>query len=166
MGSTALLLTAAILASPISAPGAATPAYHTALDHTTPADGDTLRTAPDRVELVFTGPIENGGTSVSLILADGSARELEFSTTGEQTPTVSASLPALDRGGYRIEWRVLSPDGHPLEGTFVFYVEGGSEGTGESGGTDDGGSGAEAREAGSAGDTAGIATPSGGDGRG
>lgn len=172
MGSTALLLTAVLMAPPglpgpvpahvagpaageIHAPVSISPAgskapsvptpdlpprkarelFHTALDHTMPADGDTLSAAPDRVELAFTGPIESGETSVSLVLPDGTGRTLEVRTAGDQTPTVSAALPALARGAYRIEWRVLSPDGHPLEGTFVFYVEGppGDEGASEEG---------------------------------
>lgn len=157
MGSTALLLTAALLAAPILPGDAPIPTFHTALDHTTPADGDTLSAAPDRVELAFTGPIENTGTAVSLVLPDGSSLELEVRTTGEQTPTVSAALPTLGRGGYRIEWRVLSPDGHPLEGAFVFYVEGASE---AAGGVGEAGAGGAAGGSGAVeGDTSAVTSP-------
>lgn len=159
MGSTALLLTVALLAAPIHPSAPSTPTVHTALDHTAPADGDTLSAPPDRVELVFTGPIEDAGTVVSLVLPGGSTRELDVRATGEQTPTVSAALPALDPGGYRIEWRVLSPDGHPLEGTFVFYVEGAPEGDGDVGGASSAG---EAEElAAVAGDTSAVASSDG-----
>lgn len=101
--------------------------FHTALDHTIPADGDTLGTGPEEVELVFTGPIEAERTSVTLVRPDGTSSDLAATVTGEERPIVTASLPVLSRGAYRVTWRVISPDGHPLEGSFVFYVEGPAE---------------------------------------
>lgn len=100
------------------------PVFHTALDHTIPADGDTLSTGPEEVELVFTGPIETERTSVTLVRPDGTSSDLVTTVTGEERPIVTASLPVLSRGAYRVTWRVISPDGHPLDGSFVFYVEG------------------------------------------
>ena len=35
---------------------------------------------------------------------------------------VTASLPALDPGGYVVTWRVVSADSHPIGGAFTFAV--------------------------------------------
>src|SRR3712207_7466965 len=40
--------------------------------------------------------------------------------------TTLVRSPVLAPGGYRVQWRILSADGHPVDGSFVFYVAGAS----------------------------------------
>ena len=56
-----------------------------------------------------------------------------FDSAGKEVPIVrdralrqdsayQASPPALPPGGYRVEWRAISADGHPVGGTIRFEV--------------------------------------------
>src|SRR6185436_5837130 len=53
---------------------------------------------------------ERGGVRPVTMLANGPADRL------------TASVPSLDPGAWRVEWRVLSTDGHVVSGRFSFRV--------------------------------------------
>lgn len=113
------LLTALLLAlgaaTAASLAGATAAQAHDQLVSTDPADGDTLETAPEQLTLTFSGEIQDIGARVDLVDGDGVAHEAGFAAErGDLVVTPAEALPA---GEYTLSWRVISSDGHPIEGT-------------------------------------------------
>ena len=107
---------------------------HTALQSSNPAAGDTLGVVPEQLELRFTGPIEQSGSEV--VLVDGLGERTVLLPAGDgDSRSIVRGLPPLTAGGYRVEWRALAADGHPVEGSFVFYVAGAQTGEAAGGAT-------------------------------
>ncbi len=115
MSRSALLLALALLAlSPASVP-----AHSLLLASTPPADG--LVSEPSAVTLRFNNRIEKKLCEIRLVSAHGETRVLALRGVGA-VDTLEAPLPKLAAGRYRIEWRVLSTDGHVVSGAFAFNV--------------------------------------------
>ena len=100
---------------------------HDVLIATDPEDAATLDAAPSAITLTFNNsPLDVGS---AIIVADSAGE-----TVAEGTGTVSGTdvvleLDELAAGDYEVQWRVASSDGHPIEGTFGFTVEGAAEPT-------------------------------------
>jgi methionine-rich copper-binding protein CopC len=122
-GSRALLVTVLAIGSAMLAmlAGPAPVAWgHAELIGSVPASGATLPAAPSAVTLTFSDPIDQrfvrtavtgpGGTAASSATASG--------------PKVTVPLPAQGPGSYRLDYRVVSADGHPISGRLAFMVAG------------------------------------------
>ncbi len=103
-------------------PGVAALPVHTRLVASTPAAGDTLRALPTEMHLLFSEPVEADLVRVRIVAADGSAIDLAPRQDPGDVRAVRAPFPSIGAGGYRVVWRVVSADGHPIEGDFVFFV--------------------------------------------
>lgn len=79
--------------------------------------------------LRFTEPVEASSSGI-VLLAPGGVLTLAPRRDASDVKTLVAELPALVPGGYRVQWRTLSADGHPVDGSFVFYVADGHGMTG------------------------------------
>ena len=77
---------------------------------TVPVTVAGLLGALDRVLDVSGEPAGDAAALPLTMLADGPADRL------------TATVPSLDPGGWRVEWRVLSTDGHVVSGRFSFRV--------------------------------------------
>jgi methionine-rich copper-binding protein CopC len=111
----ALLLTASLLtleSSPASA--------HSLLISSVPSADAVVAVAP-AVALRFNNRIEKKLSQIRLVPARGDARVLALRPDGA-VDTLEAPLPPLGAGRYRVEWRVLSTDGHVVSGAFAFSV--------------------------------------------
>jgi methionine-rich copper-binding protein CopC len=73
------------------------------------------------VTLRFNNRIEKKLSQIRLVPGRGEAQTLPLRTAGA-VDTLEAPLPHLGVGRYRIEWRVLSTDGHVVSGAFAFSV--------------------------------------------
>ena len=101
---------------------AASPAYaHAALTDSDPADGETLDTAPDTVTLEFSESLDPGSTKLALVGPDGA----EIPTDPPQFNANAATLPIAlpEPGTYTVSYRLVSEDGHPVDGTISFTSE-------------------------------------------
>jgi LPXTG-motif cell wall-anchored protein len=99
----------------------ATPAFaHTELTGSTPADRAKIK-APTSVELDFSEPVKGSLVQVQVRDAKGVQRQdgVALTVGGKVTQKVKPNLPA---GPYSILYRVVSTDGHPVEGTLTFTV--------------------------------------------
>lgn len=105
-----LLAGAAVMAAPAAF-------AHDELIESTPAAGATVDTAPDAATLRFSNPLNTipGSTVVQLADAAGTEIDAEPSVDGD-TLTVDFGR-GLPSGSYALQWRVVSSDGHPIEGT-------------------------------------------------
>lgn len=99
---------------------AAPASAHDRLLSSDPADGAALDEPPAAVTLTFSGEVLETGTQVVVTGDDG---QVAGGTVAVDGDVVTASLPAdLAGGAYTVTWRVVSADGHPIEGTFGFDV--------------------------------------------
>jgi copper transport protein len=96
---------------------------HAVLIQTEPAASQVYANPPQAVILRFSEPVQVGLGGIRLFDSDG-----HRIVTGAPThpngagPVVSASLPKLQNGTYVATWRVISADGHPVQGAFTFSV--------------------------------------------
>lgn len=101
--------------------GAAPASAHDRLVGSDPADASVLEQAPASVVLTFNADQLPVGAAVVVRDAAGADR-----TDGDPVvdgPTVTQALqPGLPAGAYTVQWRSVSGDGHPIEGSFGFEV--------------------------------------------
>jgi len=91
---------------------------HDRLESTDPADGATLATAPDHVDLVMSSDPLGLGTQVQVtgpagVVSTGAVQVVDTTVT----QALAADRPA---GTYTVQWRITSSDGHPVSGSFRF----------------------------------------------
>ena len=113
----ALLLFAAsaALTSPSSA-------KHATLVSSEPAANSRLASSPTRIRLVYSEPVEGKLAKVSLLPSPGTPIVLRAGADPRDVHAVIAPVDSLAPGTYKVEWRVVSADGHPVDGTFTFAV--------------------------------------------
>jgi copper resistance protein C len=102
--------------------GAAPASAHAVLVKATPADGAVLRAAPTSVVLQFDDPISTSFATLTVTGPDGST--VSPGKASVSGTTVSAALDdGLEPGRYRTVFRVVSEDGHPVNGQLTFTVK-------------------------------------------
>ncbi|MDT7581772.1 MAG: copper resistance protein [Pseudonocardiales bacterium] len=101
--------------------GAAPAFAHTRLESSDPADGSDVTSAPESVSLRFNEDIAAEFVTLSVVGPDGTQYQTGVVSTagGQITTAVSPLGPA---GAYRIGYRVVSDDGHPVTGKVAFTL--------------------------------------------
>lgn len=94
---------------------------HSLLMESAPAAGATLTTVPRELMLRFNNRIEKSLSRVRVLDASGTARPLAVSVDGAADRLI-APVPPLTPGRWRVEWQVLSVDGHVVTGRFDFQL--------------------------------------------
>jgi methionine-rich copper-binding protein CopC len=113
---TALLLVAALLVPVTAEP-------HAVLVKSSPARRAVLALPPVRVELVFNERLEPAYSSVSVWTATSVRVDDGKVVVGPGDPRrLSVGLRPLPAGTYTVKFRVLSVDGHLVEGGFPFEI--------------------------------------------
>ena len=108
------VLPALSLAAPASA--------HAALTASDPAEGSTVSTELERVELTFSeAPLAglDAGLRIEVRDAAGTDESTGDVTVGGDTMSKAVELTA---GPHTVLWRYVSPDGHPIDGQVAFTV--------------------------------------------
>ncbi|EMY32973.1 copper resistance protein, CopC family [Arthrobacter crystallopoietes BAB-32] len=121
VSSTARYLLAALLAAAVVLFLPATAQAHDELISHSPEQGEELEQMPDGVTLEFSGVPVALGSVVQIRDAAGedwAAGDVEIVDTRVTQP-IEAGAP---EGTYTVNWRVVSSDSHPIEGTFEFTV--------------------------------------------
>jgi len=95
---------------------------HARLITTEPANDAVLEQSPRSVLLRFDEPVETAFGAIRVY--DARARRVDSGKV--KRPSDREARISLDRrlarGTYTATWRVVSADGHPLSGAFVFHV--------------------------------------------
>lgn len=93
---------------------------HDSLKRSSPAK-DARVESVQRIELEFSARVR----FPVVVLHDANGRTVNVGKPEAQGKTVTAALSSpLGGGGYMIGWRVVSSDGHPIEGEIPFTVTG------------------------------------------
>lgn len=97
---------------------------HAHLMKSDPAAGSILAHPPRQLVLRFSEVIRPKASGVRLTGPDGKSTVLGPLMRNPKDPDiVVVQAPAdLGPGGYKVEWKALSPDGHHTQGTFDFSV--------------------------------------------
>ncbi len=107
----------------VAAIGLAGPASaHNVLISSDPADGAVLNSAPATVRLTFDQPVQDFEPVVTVLGADG--QRYESGAPQVDSTEVTAAVAALPGAGdYTIAYRVVSADGHPVQGEIKFRLD-------------------------------------------
>jgi methionine-rich copper-binding protein CopC len=111
-------LLAAGLTLAVAGPAAA----HSLLLESAPAAGATLTAAPRELTLRFNNRIEKSLSRIRLLDDQGAARSLAITLDDGTADRLTAAVPSLPPGRWRVEWQVLSMEGHVVTGRFEFRL--------------------------------------------
>ena len=97
---------------------------HAKLIRSRPGPFDVLDSAPAEVQLWFNERLEDEFNSIEVIDSTGRHVEKGISHVHRKDRTnLLVPLGQLSSGSYVIRWRILSLDGHPARGRFIFTVK-------------------------------------------
>lgn len=112
---------AAALAAALLLVLAAPAAAHNSLKAATPAKNAQLATAPTEITLEFLQKLDPAFTTI--VLSDAAQQKIP---TGEPMVTGATGTISIDgtlpNGTYTVAYRVVSADGHPVQGSYPFTV--------------------------------------------
>jgi copper resistance protein C len=110
-----------VLAGSVLLIGPVAPSWaHAEIISSNPADGSTVSSVPASVTLTFTDEIDQQFVRTAVTTPAGSG--VVQSTAVRQTVTVPVS--SAGPGAYKVLYRVVSADGHPISGQLRFTVAG------------------------------------------
>ena len=97
-------------------------AAHSLLLESSPAAGATLSEPPSRISLRFNNRIEKSLSTIRVLDARGATRPVTLLAGEGAADRLTATVSDLSPGPWRVEWQVLSTDGHIVSGRFSFRV--------------------------------------------
>lgn len=95
---------------------------HAVLEQTTPAANSQLDVSPQSIEIVFNERLDSGGAKLLVL------NELSRNVTIGKPKSIKEgkglmiALPKLGEGHYTVSYSVISADGHPVSGAYIFTV--------------------------------------------
>ncbi len=113
--------------SPVIAYGAAL--LHATLLRSVPAANSVLQKPPESVRLVFSEAVVPELSQIILVRLSAEKIAIDSSLLAvandpHDVHTLVGRVAGLQSGRYRVVWRVLSADGHPVSGSYSFVVAG------------------------------------------
>jgi len=115
------LAVAALVAASLAGTTAPAALGHAALSASSPAAGARVESAPARVVLTFTEPLQPDLSEATL--RDDRGRRVDAALSVRGRRMTLAPADELARGAYSVRWRTVSTqDAHPLEGSFGFGI--------------------------------------------
>lgn len=114
----AFLIAASMIAACVAAPARA----HSFLVEATPSAKAVLETSPKLVKLRFGGGVEPKYSKLTVSDEKGKVLKEGANAASEKPRELSLDLPELGPGRYTVRFRVLSTDGHVVEGAYEFTV--------------------------------------------
>ncbi|MGN7359597.1 copper resistance protein CopC [Paenibacillus sp. SAF-054] len=104
---------------------------HAYIVKATPAENEVLAKPPAQTVIYFNEPLQKAFHSIKVTDSAGKTVSVGESRIpdGENAVLEADLEPALPAGVYAVQWKIVSADGHPVEGTYSFQIgEGGSAG--------------------------------------
>jgi methionine-rich copper-binding protein CopC len=117
------LISGFCLACALVAEAAAPALAHSFLVEATPSSKDHVASSPKTVKLRFGGGVEPAYSKLTIEGADGKVLSEGAIGVPEKDRELSVNSPDLTPGKYVVRFRVLSKDGHIVEGNYEFFVD-------------------------------------------
>jgi copper resistance protein C len=95
---------------------------HSLLLESAPAADAQLAAPPAEISLRFNNRIEKKLSSIRVLDERGASRPATVLVSDGAADRLTATVSALTAGAWRVEWQVLSTDGHIVSGNFSFRV--------------------------------------------
>lgn len=97
---------------------------HAYIIKSSPYENETLSSSPKRVTIQFDETIQSSFNSLEVFNSVGKRVDQKNSHINPNNPSIlecdlNKNLP---KGTYRIQWRVVSSDGHPVQGVIPFSI--------------------------------------------
>lgn len=97
---------------------------HARLETSSPQANSVVGPAPAQVRLHFSEPLELPFSKVMLVDEKGARVDATKIAAEPANPRILvATIPALHAGAYRVQWTVVTRDGHKIRGDFGFRVK-------------------------------------------
>ncbi len=98
---------------------------HAQLIDASPQANQVLTTSPSEFKLNFSDTLIDLGPNSHWLKVENSAGQIVSSDASLEGSLLTAvPLQALKPGKYQLSWRVLSEDGHPVQGSYQFTISG------------------------------------------
>lgn len=94
---------------------------HTGLESSTPAQGSTVTEQINEITLTYLTKIEET-SSFTITNSTEESVEVEGITVSENVLTGNVK-DSLENGAYKINWKIIGADGHPMEGVIDFVLD-------------------------------------------
>lgn len=102
---------------------------HNVLISTDPAKDASLATGPARITLTFDAPVQGGDINQIAVTGPNGTQWAEGKVTIDGNVVSAAVRPLGPAGVYTVGYRILSADGHPVEGQYTFTLTKAGNGT-------------------------------------
>ncbi|MCK1994133.1 hypothetical protein GW626_02110 [Peribacillus muralis] len=95
---------------------------HATVISSNPSPNEAMDTLPEKISIQFSENIQPAFHSLEVFSQDGQKVPVQKSAISEQSERILEAKwkGTVDEGVYYIKWRVVSSDGHPIEGTIPF----------------------------------------------
>jgi copper resistance protein C len=93
---------------------------HTGLKDSTPKDGELITDQMQELTLIFQTKVEQ--TSKIIVLNSKGKPVPLGNFVIEGNEMWATFLQPLENGDYKVDWKIIGADGHPIEGQFSFSV--------------------------------------------
>ncbi|MGW6663682.1 MULTISPECIES: copper resistance protein CopC [Peribacillus] len=95
---------------------------HATIISSNPSPNEAMDALPEKISIQFSENIQPAFHSLEVFSQDGDKIQIQDSAISEQSEKVLEAKwkDTIDEGIYYIKWRVVSSDGHPIEGTIPF----------------------------------------------
>lgn len=117
------LVIALVLAVAVGSPAGA----HTNADKTSPTDGETVAAGALTLEVSFTDKVLDLADSSEIVLKGESDSISGVGCVSVTERGIKAEAFVGTAGTYKVSWRTVAEDGHPIDGNFSFTVTGNSD---------------------------------------
>lgn len=118
-----VVLATALLAALFAFAAPSGASAHDSLAQSDPAAGSTVETLPAELTLTFSAQLLDGSGATEVVVTDADGDSVTDGTPSVDGAIVTQPLnPEAEAGAYRVVWRVVSSDGHPISNEFSFTV--------------------------------------------
>lgn len=95
---------------------------HAELASTSPVAGSRTDESPEEVRLLFNERLDSGGAKLQVLDENSSNVAKGKPELVEEGKGLSVALPKLGEGHYTVSYSIISEDGHPVTGAYVFTI--------------------------------------------
>ncbi len=102
---------------------------HSSLLESVPGNGQVLDSPPKSLILHFNEPVEHDLAMITIYDWNGQPILIDSPQGGkERSKDLEVPVPDLKQGTYTVKWDIVSLDGHPVNGSYIFAVGEATEG--------------------------------------
>ncbi|WP_164716314.1 copper resistance CopC/CopD family protein [Paenibacillus whitsoniae] len=101
----------------------AKPGYaHSTLVDASPPANSSLTESPDHIRLLFNERLEKELFEIKVLDKNGRPTTKQAAEMSLDQKEISLQLPTLSEGIYTVSYKIISADGHPVKGSYVFMM--------------------------------------------